>query len=200
MQPFVFAGDIALWSTTACTNKRLWDGDDTETATLQRTCSTVLDVMKITSKEHNEFQLQHIVPDGMAVTRRPTTIAMTQEVLRYGMVTLPPVIVQSVYMHNPATATRDAVWYAVNPDYEMLHCLLRYCSALEGLVNCCQTNQETGVPICPPHAATSIAFNDSFTLNLGTSNTFDVGKFCNENVHYNLYVEDMEAFDDLNVI
>ncbi len=50
------------------------------------------------------------------------------------MATLPPVLVRSVYLHNPATATRNALWYGVNHDYEMLHCVLRYCQDFTSLV------------------------------------------------------------------
>ena len=216
-QPFVFAGDMALRTATVCTNK-LWDDDDTE-----RTCTTVLDVLKITGNEYNEFQLRHIVPSGMAVAPRPTVARQTPQFLVPGMVTLPPTIVRSVYLHNPATATRDAIWYAVNPDYENIHCMMRYCREIEGAVSCmqfsvlsnydrlriwkvspyagCERNpQNGGMPLCPAHAAVSIAFTDEFSDPIPSSSEFDVGAFCDDTRIFNFYINSMERLDSLNII
>jgi hypothetical protein len=219
-QPLVFAGDFALRTVTYCDDAKLWNGDERDYNSQGGTCNVVLDVLRVSGSEHNEFQLLHAVPAGMSVTRRPNTIAKTGEVLREGSVTLPPVVVRSVYMHNPATVSLDAVWYAVNPDYEMVHCLLRYCSGFRQLVNCLQfsvlTNYErlriwklvpfAGCertpqgPTCPPHAATSVYIdNPPFNLVFEHSAAFDVGAFCDPLREYDLFVEAMEEFDPLNI-
>eukprot|EP00961_Rhodomonas_salina_P065575 881667-Rhodomonas_salina.1 len=65
--------------------------------------------MQITGNEYNQFTLRHLVPGGIPVTRRPVTIAQTETVLTPGRVTLPPVVVRSVFLHNPATATFGAL-------------------------------------------------------------------------------------------
>lgn len=79
-QPFVFAGDFAIRTMSYCEDAVLWDAS----ADAVRKCTTVLDVLRVGGSEHNEFQIVHAVPTGMPVTRRPTTIAQTTEVLREG--------------------------------------------------------------------------------------------------------------------
>eukprot|EP00961_Rhodomonas_salina_P265441 3588279-Rhodomonas_salina.1 len=214
-QPFAFAGDMAMRTMTTCRNGQLWQEG------LERECTTVVDVMQLTGSEYNQFTLRHIVPAGIPVTRRPNTISTTDEVLSPGRITLPPVIVRSVYLHNPAATTYDAFWYTVNPDYEMLHCLLRYCNGFEELVNCmqfsvlsnyenirvwkiipqagCVRDPDSGRADCPPQTAQSLIFDDEFNMPIGTSKNFDYTGFCADNQLRNLYVEDMEEFDAINM-
>lgn len=221
-QPLVFAGDYALRTMTYCEQTRAgaavgWDGSQN----LNGICHTVLDVMRITSNEHNEFQLRHVLPYGIPVTRRPTTIAQTASVLRPGMATLPPVVVRSVYLHNPGTSTRGAIWYGVNHDFEMLHCIARYCREFHDLVNClsfsvlsnyeslrvwkitpgggCTRNPETGKSVCPEHVVRTVVLNDTYSMPPLSAQGFDFYDFCREDRDMNLFIEDMEAFDHMNV-
>ncbi len=217
-QPLVFAGDYAISTVTYCSElNQAWDATE-QTAP---TCTTVADVVRITGNEFNEFEIRRASPYGMPTTRRPRTISETNEAIVAGAITLPPVVVRSVYLHNPAASTRDAVWYGVNPDYEMLHCALRYCRAFADRGGCMQfsvlSNYELlrvwklipqagcvrdirGNPQCPDHAAKSFLLDDKYALRLSTSRNFDFRDFCDQNIQKNLYIEHLDMFDPLNLV
>jgi hypothetical protein len=217
-QPLVFAGDYAISTATFCSElNQAWDASEQAAPT----CTTVADVVRITGNEFNEFEIRRATPYGMPTTRRPRTISETNDVITAGAITLPPVVVRSVYLHNPGAVTRDAVWFGVNPDYEMLHCALRYCRAYTDSGGCLQfsvlSNYELlrvwklipqagcardiyGNPICPDHAAKSIVLDDKYALRLSSSREFDFRDFCDEDVKRNLYIEHLEMFDPLNLV
>eukprot|EP00961_Rhodomonas_salina_P110596 1488240-Rhodomonas_salina.1 len=103
----------------------------------------------------------------------------------------------------------------------MLHCVARYCREFTDIGNClqfsvlsnyermrvwkitpgggCARHPVTGLPTCPAHVVRSTVFNDSYGLPLTPGAGLDMQAFCREDGDMNLYIEDMEAFDPLNV-
>jgi len=53
-----------------------------------------------------------------------------------GHITIPPNDIEMVDLYNPATLSYDAMWYAVNPSYDWLFCMAKYC-ALAGIITFC---------------------------------------------------------------
>jgi len=81
-----------------------------------------------------------------------------------GHITIPPNDIEMVDLYNPATLSYDAMWYAVNPSYDWLFCMAKYC-AFAGIITFCvaplttkNSPQKAGSQTC-----TQISFVSSYS-------------------------------------
>lgn len=142
--------------------------------------------------------------------------------------TLPPAFIKTERAHNPGTQTWDAVYYAVNPDYDMFQCLARYCGSARADLktqNClqymvttnydrprvwrvnphvhCQTSPITGRQDCPEGVAREVPFASAEDGGEGSPHSaplFSDAGFASCDAKIDLLVHNMEWFDDQNVV
>jgi len=76
-------------------------------------------------------------PVGIPVTPVAAVPSSSNNATAGGYITVPPNDIEMVDLYNPATLSYDAMWYAVNPSYDWLYCMSKYC-AYAGAETCTQ--------------------------------------------------------------
>lgn len=209
-QPFVFAGDMLL--TKRCSNP-------TDPLRCEDpVAGPSVNVVRLKGDEYQSFSLVN-QQNGIPVSPRPETLSQTDDMLRPGTITLPPPFITTNRGHNPAAQTADALFYAVNPDYDMFECMARYCASADTGIysqNClqymvtsnydrirlwrinpfltCIESPVTGRMECPENTAIALDWNSTNSKPMASENGF-IG--CGE--EFDIMVESMSYFDDRNI-
>ena len=185
------------------------------------------DFPQLVGDQYNEFTMEVGLGVGISAAMLPTPQQQSRMTLPAGTMWLPPAILTGPQGLNPATQTPDgALWYAVNPYYESMECLSRFCSRTDvdsTETDCMQiavgtyermsvwrveTGQglcyiaEDGKRVCSPDVA-QFTYVDKAKDIMGITERGGQGytlQQCFKGTLFNLYVESVEYFDDLNVI
>ena len=157
-------------------------------------------------------------PVGIPVAPLATVISNGGN-LEGGYIEVPPTDIEMVDIYNPATLTTDALWYAVNPSYDWLFSMAKYCAS-KG------QESETSISFLSSYAAIQIwkvYYQESACFIRAADNahicrsdvasgfSLDIKKNipgvwsqlligCETNTEYNLLVENMEYYDELNLV
>ena len=184
------------------------------------------DFPQLVVDQRNEFSMEVGLGVGVPGSTLATPSQQDRELLPPGTLWLPPAVLEGITRtYNPATQTPDgAMWYAVNPFYDdSLECLARLCGAPE-LAPCIQiamgssyermsvwrvrTGQGVcyagpdGARQCAPDVA-AFTFVDKARDIMRVTEQGGQGHLvqdCYRGTQFNLYVESLEYFDDLNVL
>jgi hypothetical protein len=118
-QPFIYAGDTIL--TAECQSLA-----DLENITQAPAC--VVKVHRIYGSEDNQYTLvetnARLPAVGVAQTpQQAENFLFSSNVLR-----IPYSYTTNAWTHNPATATENAIFYAVNPYWQVFSAFIKYCN------------------------------------------------------------------------
>lgn len=182
-----------------------------------------VDFPMITGDQQNEFSLEIASPVGIPVAPVAEVIALGVASERKGFISLPPNYIEMVDISNPATLSTNALWYAVNPSYDWIYCFTKYC-ATEGRDTCvqlmmfssytpirlwrvnyktsaCFIRAEDGMHVCRDDVAQGFALDPPMDIpKFGSTDEVNskIGSYCSD-FEFNLWVESMEYFDELNI-
>ena len=164
---------------------------------------------------------------GIPATDPPAVIALTSQTIKKGYITLPPNDVPMPVIYNPATVdSSNRMWYAVNPSYTWIQGFSVWCETNGNDVQLqvmLPTNYAAisiwrvkysggactidmmGTHVCANDVAVMIPLD--ITNNMPTLGRANGGKetklsarLCSTSVKFNLWVEQLEYFDDLNIV
>lgn len=192
-QPFVYAGDTIL--TAECDN-----------AVLQ-TPTCVVHVHRIYANEDGQYTL---VPTNLKLPAMgiSTVPAEAYTVYPTSMLRIPYSYTTNPWTHNPATATENAIFYAVNPYWQLFQGFIQYCNnpTLEGSLQLSPTSSFYNITVfrvfaytyCTPSQEAGCYEGLSSGVKIPSSRRpyFDVAD-CYETI--DLYVSSMEYLDTENV-
>lgn len=186
-----------------------------------------VDFPALTGDQFNEMSIEVGTPAGMPVTPAAAVPSMLEEVIRQGFITLPPNDMPIPTLYNPATLTSSVLWYAVNPSYAWIEGFVTWCGTrgastelqvmlpttyaaislwkVRYAAGACAIRAQDGVHVCDRDVA--LRFSLDPVMDMPTLGQVESGKrtrlsagLCGEGVTFNLWVEHMEYFDDLNVV
>ena len=116
-QPFVFAGDTILTSVCTPVDNTLIDID------------CVVHVHRIYGDDTNHMTLVN-TNNRLPALPPPTTVSMMEKVVRASRdaITIPYSLTNHPWTSNPAVGTEDAVFYSVNPYWQLFTGFIEYCN------------------------------------------------------------------------
>jgi hypothetical protein len=88
-----------------------------------------VDFPMLVGNQYNELTMEVASPAGVPLTPIAAVPKDTINSEEAGKITLPPNSIEMVDLYNPAALSTDAMWYAVNPSYDWLSALAKYCAS-----------------------------------------------------------------------
>ena len=169
--------------------------------------------------QYNEFTLEVASPVGIPVSPVPTVLSSS--VVTEGDITVPPNDIEMVDLYNPAALAPDSMWYAVNPSYDWLYAFAKYCASQGSEVevqlsfqssyqairgwkvfyknSACFIRANDGKHLCRSDVATSFDLDPTMNIPPGGI-TGSLLNSCIQRKEYNLFVESVEYYDEMNMV
>ena len=182
-----------------------------------------VDFPQLVGDQFNEFTMEVGRADGIPCSPPSPVPSMLLQSQVKGSLTVPPLDVDRSKWYNPATLSAGGLmWYAVNPNYDWAEQFFAYCSHTQlytslplSIVSnyapvsiwkvhyrqadmCIST--PSGSRVCSPDITQGTPLNPARALRfLGTSQGYLDPRMCTDGSTFDLWVESMESFDDLNI-
>ena len=212
-QPLVVAGGVTM--------RLFQDSQNSQPVTYS------VDFPHMVGNQYNEFTMEVGRGDGIACAPPAPVPSMLLSSAVAGAISVPPLDVDRKKWYNPATLTPGGLmWYAVNPNYEWASQFFMDCANTipttqlqlaiisnyapisvwnvhYQLADLCIVQYDShGVPhrTCTPNVAQGIALNPSKGIRfLSNTQGFLDPRMCTDGSTFDLWVESIEHFDNLNV-
>ena len=174
-----------------------------------------VDFPQLVGDQYNEFTMDVGLSSGLGCTPPSPVQSMSTQSERPGLLTLPPLDVDRVRWYNPATLSPGGLmWYAVNPSYDFAHSFWAACRGpvlsqimitstyapirlwrvRYDLQDACYNPPGSTEPVCTPDIAVGYSLP---THNIPLHGDSIPISACAGT--YDLWVESLEYFDDLNI-
>jgi hypothetical protein len=186
-----------------------------------------VDFPTLVGNQYNEFTVEVNSPVGIPVVPFSGPVPSKSIFFeRPGYIFPPPEYVQSRIPYNPATVSTEALWYAANPSYEWAYAMINYCAS-KGVIaqtqimmlssytptrlwriryqdGGCFISSQDGGHVCAQDIATSSSIDPAKELSVmsskSVSETTELYDMCVSGEQFNLWVETLEDFDDINIV
>ena len=186
-----------------------------------------VDFPTLVGNQYNEFTVEANSPIGIpTVSIEGHTPRQGPEYERPGFVYPPPMYIQLNIPYNPATVSLEALWYVANPSYAWAYAMINYCASMGNRAETqimllssysptrlwriryqdgsCFISSQNGNHFCAPDVATASAIDKSREIPFMTSGIVEdstqLYDMCTSGMQYNLWVETLEDFDELNIV
>ena len=186
-----------------------------------------VDFPTLVGNQYNEFTVEVNSPVGIPVVAFSGSVpSQSRFYERAGYIFPPPEYVQSRIPYNPATVSTEALWYAANPSYEWAYAMINYCASRGNISQTqimmlssyaptrlwriryqdggCFISSQDGGHVCSSDIATSSSIDLTKELSVmsskSVSDSTQLYDTCVSGVQFNLWVESLEDFDDVNIV
>jgi hypothetical protein len=185
--------------------------------------SNYVDFPTVVGNQVGEFTVEANSPVGIPVTPPAAVPSQSAQAEVRGEIYAPVEYVQGVVPYNPGTLTQTALWYASNPSYDWIRAMAVYCASkghdvqtqimllssyaplriwrvlYHDYENCYITNQKKHVCVPDVAVATSLEKQIQILSSKALKGSTTLYDMCATETKFNLWVESMEYYDDLNV-